>query len=173
MSDLIIGLLAWAVAHTAYAPPPSAPAIVYQPQAVLVAAVCSAKGDHCAPRAYYGDGSETIVMRASFRRSRSMRARAILVHELVHYLQDLSGRWPEMSCLSWAERESEAYRAQGEYLAARGVPRAVIAMPRFDLAQCRDDTTTDVATDEFAAATPTAYRAAIGERTRRDYGGSV
>ena len=173
MSDLIIGLLAWAVAQTAYAPPPSAPNVEYQPQAALVAAVCPAEGDHCAPRAYYGDGSGTIIMREIFRGSRELRARAILVHEMVHYLQDLSGRWPEMTCVSWAERETEAYRMQGEYLASQGVPRAVMVMPRFDTAQCSDDTTTDDTTDEFASATPTPHRAGVDERMRRVYGGSV
>jgi len=167
MSDLIIGLLAWAVAHTAYVPPPSAPDIVYQPQAALAAAVCPTEGESCEPRAYYGDGSGTVVMRESFRQSRGLRVRAILVHELVHYLQDLSGRWPKMNCLSWAERETEAYRMQGEYLVAHGVSRGAIAMPRFDTAQCRDDTTPD----EFAAATPTAPR--DGETADRDYGGPV
>ncbi len=169
MSDLIIGLLAWAVAQTAYAPPPSAPDIVYQPQAALAAAVCPAEGDRCAPRAYYGDGSGTVVMHETFRHSRGLRVRAILVHELVHYLQDLSGRWPQMTCRSWAERETEAYRMQGEYLVAHGVSRAAIAMPRFDTAQCSDDTTPD----EFADATPTPPRAGSGERPRLDYGGSV
>ena len=72
-----------------------------------------------------------------------------------------------MNCLSWAERETEAYRMQGEYLVAHGVSRGAIAMPRFDTAQCRDDTTPD----EFAAATPTAPR--DGETADRDYGGPV
>ena len=171
MSDLIIGLLAWAVAHTAYVPPPSTPDIEYQPQAALVAAVCPTEGESCEPRAYYGDGSGTVVMRDSFRHARGLRVRAILVHELVHYLQDLSGRWPEMTCLSWAERETEAYRMQAEYLVAQGVSRAAIAMPRFDAAQCSDDTTPTATADEFAAATPTPPR--DGETARGDYGGPV
>lgn len=171
MSDLIIGLLAWAVAHTAYVPPPSTPDIEYQPQAALVAAVCPTEGERCEPRAYYGDGSGTVVMRDSFRHARGLRVRAILVHELVHYLQDLSGRWPEMTCLSWAERETEAYRMQAEYLVAQGVSRAAIAMPRFDAAQCSDDITPTATADEFAAATPTPPR--DGETARGDYGGPV
>lgn len=41
--------------------------------------------------------------------------RSMLVHEMVHYLQDLSGRYDNSSCEDHAKREREAYAIQREY----------------------------------------------------------
>ena len=41
--------------------------------------------------------------------------RSMLVHEMVHYLQDLSGRYDNSSCDDHARREREAYAIQREY----------------------------------------------------------
>ena len=44
--------------------------------------------------------------------------RSILLHELVHYVQDVTGKWlPEQSdCRSGMRRELEAFRLQERYL---------------------------------------------------------
>lgn len=44
-----------------------------------------------------------------------MMTRSMLVHEMVHYLQDLSGRYDNSSCDDHARREREAYAIQREY----------------------------------------------------------
>ena len=41
--------------------------------------------------------------------------RSMLVHEIVHYLQDLSGKFDNANCEDHARREREAYAIQREY----------------------------------------------------------
>ena len=48
--------------------------------------------------------------------------RSVLLHELVHYLQDLNGRYAdEAACDRFRDRELEAYRLQDEYLSRYGL----------------------------------------------------
>ena len=43
--------------------------------------------------------------------------RSILVHELVHYLQEINNRYSELTpCKRWFQREHEAYAVQNMYL---------------------------------------------------------
>ena len=43
--------------------------------------------------------------------------RSILVHELVHYLQEINNRYSDLSpCKRWFQREHEAYAVQNQYL---------------------------------------------------------
>jgi hypothetical protein len=42
--------------------------------------------------------------------------RSVIVHELVHYLQDIYQRYPEPTCEHQAAREREAYAWQRAYL---------------------------------------------------------
>jgi hypothetical protein len=52
----------------------------------------------------------------------STYASSIVVHEMVHFLQQQSGRFEEgYSCESAIEREREAYGVQREYLLRSGV----------------------------------------------------
>ncbi len=43
-------------------------------------------------------------------------AHSLLVHELVHYLQDVSGKYDSHSCIDSVAREREAYHIQNEYI---------------------------------------------------------
>ncbi|MCZ6803265.1 MAG: hypothetical protein O7D86_04845 [Proteobacteria bacterium] len=42
--------------------------------------------------------------------------RSVVVHELVHYLQDISGEYDEIDCNLHVKREREAYSVQRQYL---------------------------------------------------------
>jgi hypothetical protein len=43
--------------------------------------------------------------------------RSILVHELVHYLQEINNRYSDLTpCKRWFQREHEAYAVQNQYL---------------------------------------------------------
>jgi hypothetical protein len=43
--------------------------------------------------------------------------RSILVHELVHFLQEINNRYSELTpCKRWFQREHEAYAVQNQYL---------------------------------------------------------
>lgn len=139
MNDLITALLAWTVAHSGYSAPPSPPEVVYQPETVLAAALCPPDSEHCTPRGYYSNGAGTIALDETLRNSKNLRTRALLIHEMVHYLQDLSGRWSEMTCDASVEREREAYQLQARYFIAQGVNRRLLRMPEFSTANCQDE----------------------------------
>ena len=136
MENLVIGLLAWVVANTAYMEKlPQSPNLEYKTEKEMVAAVCP-NYDCSTPRAYYGDGGNTVFLPEDFNRRR-LTERGVLAHELVHYLQDLSGRWPEMTCVAWVVRESEAYRIQADYLVSEGAARSAINHPWLDIDDCK------------------------------------
>lgn len=137
MADVIAALLAWTVANSTYAMPPKPPLLEYRAQPVFAEQVCPPEAVHCAPRGYYTDGTGTIVLEEAYRDLAQVRARALLVHEMVHYLQDVSGRFGEKDCASWLDREREAYRLQLLYLVAQGGNPFALRLPA--LGPCRQD----------------------------------
>ena len=135
--DIVAVLMAWAVAHSGYSAAPDLPRIEFLPTQAFIEQVCPQHAQ-CTVKGYYADGSQTIVLHESLRDlKRNRRARAMLVHEIVHYLQDRSGRWGPKTCQSWIEREREAYRVQLRYLATQGAHPSRLLMPPFDVTQCR------------------------------------
>ena len=118
MTELLSGLIIWIVANSAYSDPNAMPTIRYQSETFFTEQVCQNSDTHCAFRAYYQDGSNMIVLHEAYAETLDdARARSLLVHELVHYLQDTSGQWgAEKTCHSWLEREHEALRLQYLYL---------------------------------------------------------
>jgi len=51
----------------------------------------------------------------------SVQARSILLHELVHYVQQVSGKFDGMrTCEGWVQREKEAYTIQNRWLFEQG-----------------------------------------------------
>ena len=91
--DIVAVLMAWAVAHSGYSAAPDLPRIEFLPTQAFIEQVCPQHAQ-CTVKGYYADGSQTIVLHESLRDlKRNRRARAMLVHEIVHYLQDRSGRW--------------------------------------------------------------------------------
>lgn len=114
MNDIIAALITWAVMQTGYSLPAEPPTIRYLPTHEFAKQVCP-HGAQCSVKGYYADGSGTIVLHEVMRDLvQNRRARAMLVHEIVHYLQDYSGRWEgEKTCQIWVEREREAYLGPG------------------------------------------------------------
>jgi hypothetical protein len=71
-------------------------------------------------RAFYLKG-EGVFIEQSLDFRADVKARAILLHELVHHVQILSARFDSLSaCEAWYAREQEAYQIQNEYLRAEG-----------------------------------------------------
>ena len=105
-----------------YRVPKNPPAIYRIPHAELENYVC---GTHCAIRAWYkpGDG---ILLDDSLQPETNLFHRSILLHEMVHYFQDSSGEYANMSsCERWFHRELDAYTVQNRYLGAIGHPSRV------------------------------------------------
>ncbi len=76
----------------------------------------------CPVKAFYLRG-EGVFIEQSLNFHADAKARSILLHELVHHVQNLSARFDKLSsCEAWYAREHEAYQIQNEYLRSEGVP---------------------------------------------------
>jgi hypothetical protein len=121
--DQVVKQLTRAIDRLArYRVPKEAPKIYRIPHAELENYVC---GTHCAIRAWYkpGDG---IFLDESLQPETNLFHRSILLHELVHYFQDMSGEYANMdACDRWFHREIDAYTVQNRYLGVIGHPSRV------------------------------------------------
>lgn len=64
--------------------------------------------------------------------------RSILVHELVHFLQEINNRYSELTpCKRWFQREHEAYAVQNQYLYRINANRHVGGV--LEPSMCRDE----------------------------------
>ena len=100
-----------------------APPRIYRiPHAELENYVC---GTNCKIQAWYkpGDG---IFLDESLEPETNLFHRSILLHEMVHYFQDMAGEYATMSpCDRWLHRELDAYAIQNRYLGTIGHPSRV------------------------------------------------
>jgi hypothetical protein len=105
-----------------YKIPKDHPNIYRVPHAELEHYVC---GTHCSIKAWYkpGDG---IFLDESLKPETGIFDRSILLHELVHFLQERSGEYENMDpCNRWFHRELDAYNVQNRYLGVIGHPSRV------------------------------------------------
>jgi len=82
-------------------------------QAVLAKRFCDGP---CGIKGAYIHG-EGVLLAAGLDIDANPMDRSVLLHELVHYLQDVNGRFAKDGpCDRWKEREIEAYTLQDSYL---------------------------------------------------------
>ena len=112
MNEILAALLAWTVANTPYEPPADPPTVEFHGASAFAERACPSEA-RCAARGYYEDGTGRIVLHESYGELSNVQQRAVVVHELVHYLQDLSGRFAGREDLRGVARPR-----------AGGVPRA-------------------------------------------------
>jgi len=96
-------------------PPPTVPPEIHRvPQSVIQEEYC---GGRCAIRALY-DPARGVFIDETLDVVNDPFARSILLHELVHHVQAVSGRFDSMSspCLRYNKAEAEAYLIQNHYL---------------------------------------------------------
>jgi len=106
-----------------YPRPVALPEIIKVPHERIEEMVCHAK--KCAARAFYRPG-EGIYLDDSLKPETNLFDRSILLHELVHYVQDMSGERADVKpCLRWYQREQEAYAIQKVFLGMTGSPTRV------------------------------------------------
>jgi hypothetical protein len=105
-------LLVTAALLAGYSAPDHPPNLRVLPGAELSARVCNGA---CPARGAYIAGGGVLL--SDGLDMDDPMDRSVLVHELVHYLQDLSGRFAdEPACKRWRDREAEAYAVQDKYL---------------------------------------------------------
>jgi len=102
-----------------YRRPASVPELHRVPHAELQKMVC---GGPCAALAIYRPG-EGIYLDDRLKPETSLFDRSVLLHELVHYLQDINNEHGDMKpCSRWYYREQEAYALQKNFLIIVGSP---------------------------------------------------
>ena len=113
-SQLIGVLLSWTAQLSGYAYPSTVPQLERVQHEYLAEHACG--GDaNCRVVAWYDDEG-TIYLDDRVEDLEDPIVRSVLVHELVHYLQDLSGKFDSLKCEDQLVREREAYSVQRTYL---------------------------------------------------------
>ncbi len=113
ITGLLPILLSWAVNLSGYPVPSEPPTLSFKPHRFFVERVCG--GRECNAVGWYNDRG-IVYIDEKYRRDESMFASSLVVHELVHYLQHLSGGFDSHSCFDSVAREREAYYVQNEYI---------------------------------------------------------
>jgi hypothetical protein len=118
MNELYEALLSWAVVLTGYSPQ-----VVVTSHAYLEQQAC--EGRRCKVMGWYPSGS-VIYIDEALDVEKDLYASSVVVHEMVHYLQQASGRHAaNYSCEEAIEMEREAYAVQQAYLIRYGVYRPI------------------------------------------------
>lgn len=128
LESLLPILLSWAVHFSHYPMPAQLPAVSFVPHAFFVERVCG--GRECNAVGWYND-ERVLYLDEKYRDADDSFATSLVVHELTHYLQHLSGRYDSHSCTDSLFREREAYAVQNEYLVtAQGSADIIYPSPK-------------------------------------------
>lgn len=113
MDDLLPALLRAINQMSKYPLPKTLPPVYRVPHSKIEALVCT---QACAALATYRPG-EGIYIDDGLKPESSIFARSVLLHELVHYLQDMTNELGgAKECERWYRREQEAYAIQKRFL---------------------------------------------------------
>ncbi len=133
LTRLVAELLYAVQALAGYAGPAQAPLVEFLPQVELRAMACDGT---CDIRGWYAGGS-TIYLDDRLDPAGNLWDRGILVHEIVHYVQELAGAFgASPTCQRWLEREHEAYALQRRWLRANrptAPPPSYARFPRISI----------------------------------------
>lgn len=141
LGDLIAELLVATQAVSGYPIPAEPPVVEFLAADALQQRAC---GGPCAVLGWYEHGSSIYLDESLFPLT-NLRSQAILVHEMVHYLQEDNGAFGiPPTCQRWVARESEAYTVQYRWLTEMH-PDSMASMgglPPAGLYRCREDAVT-------------------------------
>ena len=116
VSKLVAELLVAIQALSGYGAPPSTPWVEFVSHQRLQQEAC---GGPCEVYGWFPPG-QTIFLDDRLEPANDVVALSILLHELVHFLQQEAGTFPPAgSCEAWLEREWEAYDIQIRWLTAQ------------------------------------------------------
>ncbi len=113
-AHLLAVLLSWTVSLSPYEHPGLAPELEFKPHEFFITAACAGI-KKCRVLAWYNNDG-TIFVDDRLYGNTDAYSRSVIVHELAHYLQDLSGEYEQMDCDLYAKREREAHSIQRQYL---------------------------------------------------------
>lgn len=135
LHSLLIELFAAIQLVSAYPMPDRLPAVHADPGPVMQQAIC---GRPCPVKAFY-HAESGVHFDEKMDVYGNVFDRSILLHELVHYLQQTTGKYEVISgyCRRKNAEELEAYMIQNRYLAQQGVSRRASAVRRAQM--CHDE----------------------------------
>lgn len=121
-AELIPALVSALDQLSKYHRPVALPEVIRVSHERIEAMVCNAK---CGALAAYRPGAG-IYLDERLKPETDLFDRSILLHELVHYVQDMSDEHGDMRpCMRWYQREQEAYAIQKMFLFMIGSPTRV------------------------------------------------
>ena len=96
-----------------YPQPAQPPEVIFLPDVKLQQKACRGA---CVVYGWYPNG-RIIYLDDRLKPAKDIWARSILMHELVHYVQQESGAFGDQSpCEKWSSRERDAYKLQLQWL---------------------------------------------------------
>ena len=122
MNEILSIMLSWAVTLTGYPTPQQVPTIEMVPHTFMIEHAC--RGQACHVQGWF-PGGQTIYLDQNLDPINGLYDSSVLLHELVHYLQQEAHSSIHASCVDNIDAEREAYGAQREYLLRYGVYRPV------------------------------------------------
>ncbi len=118
MPELLLALFSWIKLLGGYPVPAHVPTVNRVTHAYIETQACTKP---CPAVAWFPPGDQ-IYLDDRLRPEEEVRARGILLHELVHYVQQVSGKFDGLDpCEAAIAREREAYAIQNRWLATQGV----------------------------------------------------
>ncbi|MGH8120357.1 MAG: hypothetical protein ACRESK_07060 [Gammaproteobacteria bacterium] len=112
--QLVAILLSWTVNLSGYPKPETLPLIEFKPHDFFVEHACLGN-TKCRVAAWY-DNKGVIYIDDKLENKDDVYIDSLIVHELVHYLQDVSKKFNNGDCQDYLVREREAYGIQRQYL---------------------------------------------------------
>jgi hypothetical protein len=125
LDELTRHLLRTASTISKYRLPDALPMVTRIERAELERRGCPEQARHCQVSALY-EPARGIMIAADLKPETNLFHRSILLHELVHYLQDVGQELATASpCDRWYQREIEAYTLQNRFLSSISSPERV------------------------------------------------
>jgi hypothetical protein len=118
LAQLVAQLLAAIHSISGYPLPDAAPVVRLASLLEMQAIVCRGP---CQVRGFY-TRENGVVLNETLDLAHDTTAQSVLLHELVHYVQQLNGKFEKLPdrCDRWFAREYEAYEIQNAYLRTHG-----------------------------------------------------
>jgi hypothetical protein len=126
MNELLAALMSWAVTLSGYPAPTHMPEVVMVSHQDLMHAACS--DQECKVLGWFPPG-EKIFLDKRLEPLDGTYSSAVVIHEMVHYLQQNSGRFSHArdraDCADLMEMEHQAYQVQRDFFLQYGVYQPV------------------------------------------------
>jgi hypothetical protein len=125
LEELTRHLIRTAASISKYRYPDAMPMVTRIERSELEQRGCPTNAPHCQVSALY-EPARGIMIAADLKPESNLFHRSILLHELVHYLQDVGQELATASpCDRWYQREIEAYTLQNRFLSSVSSPERV------------------------------------------------